>query len=334
MSALTRAIAAVASLCLCACGTDAAPPSSPSSSAREAPRLGADVAARVGAIEIPVDSLARIAAAQQIPPARARDLAVRDALFASEARARGLDEAPEVRSAISAVLARRLLHELHEAAAGAGPVTDEELRIATERHWLELDRPEGFRTVHAVVRLAADADAATRDKAVALAGAIREAVSPAREIALRTTPPDVPLGSTQPPADPAVEAFVSAARSVPAEGLEVVAQPLPPVSATGRTLSPEPRQFDADFARAAVSLVARGDLSAPVTSSFGVHVIMLLERIPARVVPAEERRRLVRDEVVADRARAAHTKLTESLRREARVVGGLDAALELLRIEP
>lgn len=330
MSAFHRLISAAACLYLCACGPDAAP----SSPAREAPRLGADVAARVGAIEIPVDSLARIAAAQQIPPARARDLAVRDALFASEARARGLDKAPEVQSAISALLARRLLHDLREAAASAGPVTDEELRIATERHWLELDRPEGFRTVHAVVRLPADADAATRDKAVALAGAIREAVSPAREIALRTTPPAVSLGSTQPPADPAVEAFVSAARGVPAEGLEVVAQPLPPVSATGRALSPATQQFDADFARAAASLVERGDLSAPVASSFGVHVIMLLERIPERLVPAEERRRLVRDEVVAERARAAHTKLMESLRREPRVVDGLDAALELLRIEP
>ncbi len=48
--------------------------------------LSPDVAARVGASDIAVDSVARIAAAQQIPPAQARDAAVRDALWAAEAR--------------------------------------------------------------------------------------------------------------------------------------------------------------------------------------------------------------------------------------------------------
>ncbi|WP_437784243.1 peptidylprolyl isomerase [Sorangium sp. So ce1097] len=326
MSPGRRGIAAAA--CVCACVAWAAL----STSARGAAPLPPDVAARVGAIDIPVDSVARIAAAQQTPPARARDAAIRDALFAAEARARGLDQHPEVQREISAALARRLLHRLREEAAGAGPVTDEELRTATERHWLELDRPEGYRTVHAVVRLSADADEATRERARALAEAIRKAVLSARDVALRSEPPRAAEG--RPPSDPAADAFVSAAKAVPADGLEVVAQPLPPVTAAGRALTPEPQQFDVDFARAAASLAARGDLSAPIASSFGVHVIMLLERIPAQVVPAEERRRLVRDEVVADRARAAQSKLLEALRREPRVVGGIDALLELVRIEP
>ncbi|WP_437639139.1 peptidylprolyl isomerase [Sorangium sp. So ce854] len=326
MSPGRRAIAPAA--CLCACVAWAVL----STSARGAAPLPPDVAARVGAIDIPVDAVARIAAAQQIPPARARDAAIRDALFAAEARARGLDQHPEVQREISAALARHLLHRLKEEAANAGPVTDEELRTATERHWLELDRPEGYRTVHAVVRLSADADEATRARARALAEAIRKAVLSSRDVALRSEPPRAVEG--RPPSDPAADAFVGAAKAVPADGLEVVAQPLPPVSAVGRALIPEPQQFDVDFARAAASLAARGDVSAPVASSFGVHVIMLLERIPAQVVPAEERRRLVRDEVVADRARAAQSKLLEALRREPRVVGGIDALLELVRIEP
>ncbi|WP_437736714.1 peptidylprolyl isomerase [Sorangium sp. So ce1335] len=287
----------------------------------------------MGAIDIPVDAVARIAAAQQIPPAQARDAAVRDALFAAEARARGLDQAPEVQREITAALARRLLHRLKEEAAGAGPVTDDELRAATERHWLDLDRPEGYRTVHAVVRLSADADEATREKARVLAEAIRKAVLSARDLAQRSEPPR-PAEARQPPSDPAADAFISAAKAVPADGLEVVAQPLPPVTAAGRALTLEPQQFDADFARAAASLAARGDLSAPVASSFGVHVVMLLERIPAQVVAVEERRALVRDEVVTERARAAQSKLLEALRREPRVVGGIDALLELVRIEP
>ncbi|WP_433935744.1 peptidylprolyl isomerase [Sorangium cellulosum] len=327
MSPGRRAIAAAA--CLCASVAWAAL----STSARGAPPLPPDVAARVGASDIHVDSVARIAAAQQIPPARARDAAVRDALFAAEARDRGFDQAPEVQREISALLARRLLHRLKEEAESAGPVTDDELRVATERHWLELDRPEGYRTVHAVVRLSADAGDDTREKARALAEAIRKAVLSARDVALRSEPPRA-VEARQPPSDPAADAFVSAAKAVPADGLEVVAQPLPPVTAAGRALTPEPQQFDADFARAAASLGSRGDLSAPVASSFGVHVIMLLERTPAQVVPVEERRGLVRDEVVTERARAAQAKLLEELRREPRVAGGIDALLELVRIEP
>ncbi|MGK3981826.1 peptidyl-prolyl cis-trans isomerase [Sorangium sp. So ce136] len=327
MSPGRRAVAAAA--CLCACAAWAAL----STAAKGALPLPPDLAARVGAIDIPVDSVARIAAAQRISPAQAADAAIRDALFAAEARGRGLEQDPEVQREIRAVLARRLLHRLKEEAESAGPVSDDELRLATERHWLDLDRPEGYRTVHAVVRLSADADEATRAKARALADGIRAAVVSAREVALRSEPPRA-AGTGHTPSDPAADTFISAAKGVAAEGLEVVAQPLPPVTAAGRTLTPEPQPFDVDFSRAAASLVARGDLSAPVTSSFGVHVIMLLERIPAQVVPVEERRVLVRDEVVTERARAAQAKLLEVLRREPRVVGGVDALLELVRIEP
>jgi hypothetical protein len=295
--------------------------------------LPPSVAARVGAGDIALDAVARIAAAQHLPPAQALDAAVRDALWAAEARARGLEQEPEVRREISLVLARRMLHTLKEEAENVGPVTDDELRAATERHWLDLDRPEGYRTVHAVVRLSADADEATRDKAKALADAIRTAVLSSREVAQRTEPPSA-SGTQQPPPDPAAEAFISAAKGVPADGLEVVAQVLPAVTPAGRALTSEPQQMDLAFSRAAASLVARGDLSAPVTSPFGVHLIMLLERIPAQVVPVEERRGLVRDEVVTDRARAAQSRLLEAARREAEIAGAVDALLELVRIEP
>ncbi|WP_437940834.1 peptidylprolyl isomerase [Sorangium sp. So ce341] len=327
MSPGRRGIAAVA--CLCACAAWAAS----STSARGAAPLPADVAARVGALDVSVESVARIAAAQHISPAQARDAAIRDALLAAAARDGGLDRDADVQRDISAVLARRLLHRLKDEAENAGPVTDDELRAATERHWLDLDRPEGYRTVHAVVRLSADAGEATRDKARALADAIRAAVLSSREVARSSEPPPA-AGPRQPPSDPAADAFIRAAKGVPADGLEVVAEALPPVTAAGRVLSPAPQHFDVEFSRAAAALNARGDLSPPVASSFGVHVIMLLERIPAQVVPVEERRGLVRDEVVTERARAAQAKLLEVLRREPKIVGGVDALLELVRIEP
>ncbi|MEJ7731479.1 MAG: hypothetical protein WKG00_19970 [Polyangiaceae bacterium] len=64
----------------------------------------------------------------------------------------GLDRQPSAALAIDAVLARGLLRSLMVEAEQAGPVTDDELRDTTARHWLELDRPDASRTVHALVR--------------------------------------------------------------------------------------------------------------------------------------------------------------------------------------
>lgn len=86
------------------------------------------VIARVGPGAIHSESIGRIAALQHVDVRAARDLAVRDALFARGAEARGLDVEADVRG----VLARRLLRsiradvekipltptELTEAAAG------------------------------------------------------------------------------------------------------------------------------------------------------------------------------------------------------------------------
>lgn len=321
-----HALAAAASLCA-ACRGESSPPPPAALGASAVPP---GVVARVGGVDITTGTVARIAAAQEIPLARARDAAVRDALLAAGARERGLDDA--LRGASNAVLARRVLRQLLDDAARAGPVTDEELRAATERHWLELDRPEGFRTVHAVVRLKDGADTATRDRARALAEAIRAAVAGARDIALRTRPPQPAPGRS--PTDPAAKAFQQAARAVPAEGFEIIAEPLPPITAAGRALAPEPQQFDPDFSRAAAALAARGDLSLPIPSSYGVHVILLLERLPPSLVPQDERRRLVRDEVVSDRARVAYGELLAGLRGEPALAEGADALLSLVRIEP
>jgi hypothetical protein len=86
------------------------------------------VVARVGASAIHGVSVGRIAALQHVDPQAARDLAVRDALFASGAEARGLDVAADVRS----VLARRLLESIR-AEAERVPLTPEELTAAAER---------------------------------------------------------------------------------------------------------------------------------------------------------------------------------------------------------
>lgn len=313
--------------CVCACADPAPSPPPPSGP------MPPGIVARIGDVEITADAVARIAAAQGVPPARALERAISDALFTAEARARGLDDNAAVHADIHVVLARRLLRSLHEEAERAGPVTDTELREITARRWLDLDRPEGFRTVHAVVRVAENADAALRDKARAVAEAILAAVAPVRELARGSEPPrQVPGRRLE---DPAADAFIDASGKVSAEGLEVTRQTLPAVTMDGRVLTPEPQQFDLAFSRAAAALAARGDISPLVTSPFGFHVIMLLERIPAASIPEEERRRMVREEVVTERARAAHRRLLDELgRRPVSIDDSADAIMALIRIGP
>jgi peptidyl-prolyl cis-trans isomerase C len=294
--------------------------------------LAEGLVARAGREEVTADSVARIARAQVIGPELARERAIRDALFAAEARARGLDASPDVERSVDALLARRLLQQMLVAADAQGPVTDEELRLATARRWLELDRPEGFRTVHAVVRVAAGADATTRARAEQVARAIRADVLSATAVA-REHPAPVPARPADVEKDPAVEEFRRAAGAGAREGLEVLVETLPPVAADGRMLTLDGGNLDEGFARAAASLAGRGDLSEVVSTSYGAHVILLLERTPSSIVPAEERRSRVREEVLWSRASAARAALLEGLRRDVVVERSADALLVLVPSE-
>lgn len=314
------------------CGPDSALPDE-TGPTPQATELGAGIVARVGTDDITGTSVTKTAAAQKVDVLPARDLAIRDALFASEARARHLDTAPDVVFATQAVLARHVLRGLVADAWRAGPVTEDELRQATERHWLELDRPEGFRTVHAVVRVDENADDAKKKRAAALAAEILQVVRPAAALASNTPVPVVEDAAVV-PLDPAVEFFKKAVEAVPRQDFTVSVEPLSPVAADGRVLVDGGGSFDPDFALAAAALVRRGDLAPLIQTSFGVHVILLIERIPERQLSIEERRRAVTDEVVAGRARAAQTKMLEELRRGASIDRSVDALLALVPIEP
>ncbi|MDI1450300.1 peptidyl-prolyl cis-trans isomerase [Polyangium sp. 6x1] len=304
----------------------------PSGPPPERAALAAGTVARVGQEEVHEGTVSRIATSQRIDATAARDLAIRDALFASEARSRGASNDPDLDRRVSAALARRLLHQLLAEADRLGPVTDAELERVMARRWLELDRPEGFRTVHAVVRLAENADAATRSRAEVVARAIREAVLPVGKEARTIARPQAtrPFEDVN---DPIVASFRSAVDGVDKDGFEIVVEALAPVTADGRLVRPEGGMLVESFARAASALEARGDTSPLVPTSYGVHVIVLLERTPAQSVPLEERRRLVRDEVVWGRASAARSKLLEGLRRDVLVDRSAESLLALVPIE-
>jgi hypothetical protein len=186
------------------------------------------------------------------------------------------------------VLAEALLNQIKLQARGT-PATPEEVERVTNEHWLDLDRPEAHRTVHAVVRVT-QSDGAPKVKAAwevarHVAAAVKDTKDPNR--------------------------FLDAANQVPRDGFEVVAEMLGPVTADGRVADlehrPEPGKppdtFAPEFVAAVWRLKAVGDQLGPVQSSFGWHVIMLTEIQPAQQYPAEERARLLWEEIVARRAR-------------------------------
>ncbi|MBK9261697.1 MAG: peptidyl-prolyl cis-trans isomerase [Polyangiaceae bacterium] len=292
----------------------------------ETGNLEAGTVARVGREIIVADDVARIAAAQGVGVAAARDLAIRDALFAEQAKAEGVDADQSMQLVVNAALARRMLRKLLDDADRAGPVTDEELERVMQRRWLELDRPEGFRVVHAVVRTKEDADEATRTRAEAVARAVREAVLPVAGTAKSTS-----VVRDQP--DPVVDAFKRAAEAVSRDGFEIKVEQLPPIAADARLISPDGGGVEKSFAEGASMLAARGSLSDIVATSYGFHVLLLLERIPEARVSLEERRRSVRQEVLWMRAAAARAKLLERLRPDVLVGRDVDTLLVMVPVD-
>jgi hypothetical protein len=225
---------------------------------------------------------------------QALELGSEDALLA-----RHLSEsAPTVARWIErVVLARELLGALVEEAKAGGPPTDAEVQaLSTARFW-ELDRPRMVRVVHAVV-MSSDENMVAR----ALAERIAEATASAAT----------------------AEDFQSAASAVPAGNFTVRVESLPPVAVDGRAVDPEKpppagppvQQFDVEFAAAAQRLERPGQQSPVVRSAFGYHVIYLIASIEPLRPSLDERRALLHDEIMSQRASALSKALLEKARSE------------------
>jgi hypothetical protein len=256
-------------------------------------RLSPGVVAQVGPEQVTPSTVQRIAQAQGVSLHAALAAAVGDALFAVAARARFADRGL-VPVAERSALSRAVLEQLKTDALARGPATDAELADLTARRWQDFDRPPSTRTTHAVVLVDSPASDAT---ARAVAERVHLAV----------------LGISD------AEAFMTAARAVPHEGVEVRVERLPAVTPDGRTYYPEgappeasDQHFDPAFATAANALQV-GQISEPVKSRFGYHVILCEARLPELRVPIAERRVRLNDQLQKQRAEAAKQALLRQL---------------------
>jgi hypothetical protein len=256
-------------------------------------RLPAGVVAMVGSDSIAQASVLRIAQAQHVSLQAARDRAVADALLATAARSVFADTGL-IPVAERGTYARAVLEGLKADAVERGPATDAELADLTARRWQDFDRPASTRTTHAVALVDSPALEA---KARAVAERIHAAV----------------LGISDP------QAFMTAARAVPHEGVEVRVERLPAVTPDGRTYNPDgaapdspDQRFEVAFATAANALSV-GEISEPTKSPFGYHVILAEARYPELRVPADERRVRLQDQLLKQRAETAKQALLKQL---------------------
>jgi parvulin-like peptidyl-prolyl isomerase len=286
---MTRAFLGFLVVFSCSTGQEAR--RAPASSSQNLP---VGIVATVGSLTISADAVGAVAAVQRIAPREAAELLIGDALLANGAIQVRLDHDAFTQAAERGLLARARLEQLRIETAETEP-NDAEVEQATARHFFDLDRPEAFRVVHAVLRVADRASPAEKTRARAAADRLLEKVSPARD---------------EPEFRRLAESFSE--RS----GFDLVIETAKPVAADGRIVdpSPQPDRYVAPFARAASHLSEPGQKSPVVATEYGYHVMMLLERTAPHVVPLDERKRMLRDEIMTERANRAKKQLMDRLR--------------------
>lgn len=270
---MRRALVLLSSLAVASCAPAGDAPTQRASS------LDGQVAEIAGQSVSPAE-VAAVARAQKVSPARALEIIVAEARLARAADERGLGDRPEAKVERRAALAAAVLRGIKRESESSPP-TAEELAEIRRAHWTELDRPEALQVVHVVAQAAPDHPRRADAKAIGekLLAAVRGATSP--------------------------DDFRTRASAVPGFGVEITVEAIGPFVKDGRIVSDSDATLDLAFVQASFALEKPQDTSPLVASSFGFHVIMLVERLPPITIPDEQLLPLVTAEVQATRARRA-----------------------------
>jgi hypothetical protein len=244
-----------------------------------------------------VHQVREVARLQKITPAEAVKVLAEDARLAAEAKLNNAENTWQFRAKYRALLARRLL-ERWKQEAKKGEITPEELEQIRKQHWLQVDRPSSLRVIHAVSLVDPKEKGDKRERAESLARSWLKAAEKA------TT----------------AEEFERTVKGVDAKGASFKVERLEPFARDGRIVAESGGKFDHAFADCAFAIKEGERLSAPCSTSFGVHVIFLMERLPGFRESDQKLRKLALEEILANRARTRETQEQQRLRGQHAVV--------------
>lgn len=241
--------------------------------------LGGAAVARVGQQTIGANQVAAVAKIQGISPNEALDRLVEDALFAEAALEKRLDEGAETQSRMRAARVRWAERQFLYAAQSKGPPTPEDIAEAKRTNWRAYDCPEAVRVVHAVVTPKSADDPEFRKAGRAEAETLRQALLSAVN----------------------AEDFLTRAARVTGP-YAIKPESIPPIADDGYTTEGEGGVMDAVFTKASFALKNPGDTSPVVETTFGYHVIRLIERLPPRKPSDAEISQAISLDIVSTRA--------------------------------
>lgn len=290
---LVEAVAVLAIAAIFGCTGGERPPSPGQASAPTTAALGGTVVARVGDIPIERSLVAAVARAQRVGADVALQRLIDDVLLSEVAKKEGAANDLAVRGAERSALGRALLLRLRGGALAKGPFTDAEIAAQLPGYWLELDRPERRLIVHALVKKdvpnGAEVARALQKELVTANGpdaARSEAEFTARAKAFQATPP------------------------VHVEKFAIVSD--------GRVAAANAGSVLESFTKGTFDIPEVLGTSDVVETTYGWHVIRLLEKFPPLHTTREEKIAKMMPDLVAVRVRALQDELVTKLHASAK----------------
>lgn len=275
------------------CGHDGAGGRRAGSSDAAAATEGGAVVAVVDGVPITAERVARLAAETGEAPRDVVERLIDFELLAAEARRRGLTRGADLRATTRKAMVQRYLEEAFERPRSPAAIPDGRLRDAYERNKGQFVHPWLLKVDHILVRRSPNGSAAERARERALATAIHH------EAVTATTP----------------EGFLALAKRFDGvDGQQVIAEEL-------STAVHERANLAREFVDAALKLRDPGDISPPVETRFGTHVIYLVDAKEPIDRGFEEVREEVRSKEHPSWLQAEFAALIERLRRETPVEG-------------
>jgi PPIC-type PPIASE domain len=263
-------------------------------------RVGGDVISTVDGHPITVGEVQAFANVSGVSPRDALSRLQSEALLAAEAARRGFSRDADVVEVARRGRVQALLQQQIEAIRA----TDQEVAAAYQKQYARFHTQEQRSSVHALVR-------------------VREGATPEDDRAAQLEAQDILQSLLAAPAPPA---GMQQLRRFAGERRAMSVQRIPPVPRDGGLVKP--------YLDALYSLSAPGIVPDVVRTSFGWHVVVVLQILPATDVTLAEAAPTLRSEIEVEARQQALERLLQALRQDHRVIDDPRVEHALATLEP